>query len=210
MLAMGAYRKLADTYARRAIVTTTKGDWIQTFTERQFWPLDPRPEHVVIEDIAHALSMTCRYGGHCKKFYSVAEHSVLVAQAVRTMGGDTTEQFMALLHDAGEAYLCDLPRPVKPWIEGFKAMEDRIEDVIAIAFGLETLRKTPRIAEADLRILVDETAAVMGTESMDWHRQIGKPLNVDVQGLNPAEAERWFLQAFSEIGAAAGFSQENK
>lgn len=59
-----------------------RGDWIQTFTGRRFWPLDPRPEDVCIEDIAHALSLKCRFGGHCTRFYSVAEHSVHVSNYV--------------------------------------------------------------------------------------------------------------------------------
>ena len=63
-------------------VSARKGDWMQTYTGRQFWPIDPRANEVHIEDIAHALSMMCRYNGHCRTFYSVAEHSVLVSQHV--------------------------------------------------------------------------------------------------------------------------------
>jgi hypothetical protein len=75
-----------------------RGDWMQTFTGRRFWPLDPRGEDVLIEDIAHALSLLTRYGGHCTRFYSVAEHSVLLARAA------TPENALwLLLHDASEA-----------------------------------------------------------------------------------------------------------
>ena len=59
-----------------------KGGWIQTYTGRQFWPMDPRSHEVFIEDIAHSLSMMCRYAGHCERFYSVAEHSILLARHV--------------------------------------------------------------------------------------------------------------------------------
>ena len=59
-----------------------KGDWILTYSGIEFWPLDPRPEDVRIEDIAHALSMQCRFAGHCDRFYSVAEHSIRVADLV--------------------------------------------------------------------------------------------------------------------------------
>lgn len=59
--------------------TERAGDWMQTFTGRQFWPMDPRPEDLDILDIAHALSLLCRFGGHCQRFYSVAEHSVHVS-----------------------------------------------------------------------------------------------------------------------------------
>jgi len=58
------------------------GDWIQTFSGLQFWPLDPRPDEINIEDIAHALSLQCRFGGHCNRFYSVADHSIHVSMLV--------------------------------------------------------------------------------------------------------------------------------
>ena len=86
------------------------GDWIQTMSGVIFYPLDPRPEEIRIEDIAHALSHQCRFAGHCREFYSVAEHSVRVSR-------ELPQEFMlwGLLHDASEAYLVDLPRPIKRW-----------------------------------------------------------------------------------------------
>ena len=85
-----------------------KGDWIQTFTGRAFYVLDPRPEDVDIEDIAHALSMQCRFAGHCREFYSVAQHSVTASWLV-----PPEDALWGLLHDAAEAYVVDLPRPIK-------------------------------------------------------------------------------------------------
>ena len=77
--------------------------FVSTFSGGRFHPLKPRIEEVRIEDIAHALSLKCRYSGQCARFYSVAEHSVLVAALV-----EPRWQPAALLHDAGEAYLADL------------------------------------------------------------------------------------------------------
>ena len=79
--------------------TSRNGDWLQTFTGKAFFPLDPRPEEMDIFDIAHALSNLCRYGGHCNKFYSVAEHSVLVSILCRLYYGEQVA-LQGLLHDA--------------------------------------------------------------------------------------------------------------
>ncbi len=171
------------------------GDWIQTFTERQFWPLDPKPEDVCIEDIAHSLSLTCRYGGHCKRFYSVAEHSIHVATGVEMGGGDYLECLRALLHDAGEAYLCDIQRPIKPFIIGFAEIEARVEEAIGEAFNIEMV-KSPLIKDIDTRIVVDEVEAVVGKASMDWHRQLGAAVGIRIPAWAPEDAERRFLSEF--------------
>jgi len=82
------------------------GDWIQTYTGKRFWPLDPRPEDVDILDIAHSLSLLCRFTGHTSSFYSVSQHSILVAQEV-----PKRLRLWALFHDAAEAYIGDIARP---------------------------------------------------------------------------------------------------
>src|SRR4051812_6540197 len=85
-----------------------KGDWMQTISGKAFFPLDPRPADVDIQDIAHALAFQCRFGGHVKEFYSVAEHSVRVSLICAH-----EDAKWGLLHDATEAYLSDIVRPVK-------------------------------------------------------------------------------------------------
>lgn len=89
------------------IVDKRRGDWMMTYSGRAFWPLDPRADEIDPLDIAHALSMLCRYGGHVRRFYSVAEHCVLMSHAVAP-----EHALWALLHDATEAYMVDLPRPI--------------------------------------------------------------------------------------------------
>ena len=107
-----------------------RGDWMQTFTGRKFWILDPRPEDIDIVDIARALSKQCRYAGHCLRFYSVAEHSVHLARAA-----SPDVAFEALMDDSPEAYLVDLIRPSKPAFPQYAAIENRIKAAIAARFG---------------------------------------------------------------------------
>lgn len=106
---------------------------ITTFSGRVMDPCNSSPSDFCRIDIAHALAMKCRYGGHCRFFYSVAQHSVLCAQAAERAGTDAR---WALMHDAAEAYLCDVPRPVKARIPGFDAMELRLLKSIAAWLGL--------------------------------------------------------------------------
>jgi hypothetical protein len=108
-----------------------KGGWIQTYSGRPFWPIDPRPEEIYIEDIAHALSLLSRYVGHCREFYSVAQHCVLVAHTVpRPLAME------GLLHDGSEAYISDIPSPAKEYLLDYQAVEARIEEAIAQKYGL--------------------------------------------------------------------------
>lgn len=168
------------------------GDWIQTFTGRQFWPLSPRPDDIDIRDIAHALSLQCRYAGHCSRFYSVAEHSVYVSRAVFE-----EHALAALLHDASEAYLVDVPRPIKSHLGGYKEAEAALEHVIALTYGVEHPWHSS-IKDADTRILMDEKAALMGPSPVAWSIDV-KPLGIAIEGWDPLRAEREFLGRFTEL-----------
>lgn len=166
--------------------------WIQTFTGRQFWPLNPRPEDVDLLDIAHALAMKCRYSGHTKRFYSVAEHSVHVSRHV-----PAEHALAALLHDAGEAYLPDVPRPIKPQMPGFKQIEERIDRAIATRFGC-AFPWPESVHRADIAILADEKAALMGPEPAPWHLPY-PPLGVKIECWDPEEAKWRFAVRFFNI-----------
>jgi len=91
-----------------------RGDWMTTATGRKVWPLDLRPDEVDLEDIAIALSNLCRFGGRCRQFYSVAQHSLWVADQVKELRPEL--ELCALLHDAAEAYVGDVVSPIKPWL----------------------------------------------------------------------------------------------
>ena len=172
-----------------------RGDWLQTFTGGQFWPMDPRPEEVYAEDIAHALSMACRYAGHCIRFYSVAEHSVLLSRAVAP-----EHRLWALLHDASEAYLVDVPRPVKPFLTNYREAEDRLMAIVCQCFGLPP-EIPAEVKRADSAILNDERAQNMRHSRHDWSID-PTPLGVTLQFWSPHQAEAEWLNALDNALAS--------
>jgi len=115
------------------------GGWSQSAGGRPFWACDPRPEDVHLDDIVHALSHLCRYGGHCRKFYSVLEHSVLVSMVVPTEHARD-----ALGHDFTEAYVVDVPRPLKRALKDYAAIEWRNWVAICSALGFSVVRPRRR------------------------------------------------------------------
>lgn len=171
----------------------TRGDWMQTYTGRRFYPLAPFSEDVHPADIAHALSLLCRYGGHVERFYSVAEHCVLMSHAV-----PPEDALWALLHDATEAYVVDVPRPLKRSLPDYRAIENRVMVAIVVRFSLESLAMPDSVHDADNRILLDETAALMPNRE-PWQVDELEPLGVSIAGWAPAEAERRYLGRLAEL-----------
>lgn len=187
-----------------AAAPTRRGDWIQTFSGREFYPMDPRPEDIDIIDIAHQLAMTCRYGGAVKRFYSVAEHSVLLACYVERMKPERKDlALQALLHDAAEAYICDIPRPLKRSVQmaGYVEAEMAIEEAIEAAFNLPYPGKGPDpwLHDIDTRIMIDEASVLLNHVTNEWHHKLGEPLGVDVIGLSPEKARGDFLVCFDRL-----------
>jgi uncharacterized protein len=172
-----------------------KGDWIQTYTGRVFWPLDPQPEDVDIRDIAHALANQCRFAGHCREFYSVAQHSVLVALAL-----PPELQVYGLLHDAAEAYLVDLPRPVKRSVKGYLEAEEKVLEAIAQHF--EILLPIPEAVFAeDNNALLTEKRDLMAPCPKNWSFPPGVKLWEEaIDPLRPWDAELSFLRMADRLG----------
>jgi hypothetical protein len=171
------------------------GDWIQVHSGGQAYPMDLRPSEVEITDIAHSLAMQCRYTGHCLRFYSVAEHSVLMARHfIKT--GMAEYALPALLHDATEAYLTDVPRPVKPFLQGYREAEQRAWLAIADRFALDPVLSA-HVSDADARILVDERAQNMAPSAVEWSNMPSpEPLGVTLQFWTPEQAEAEFLRCY--------------
>lgn len=169
-----------------------RGNWMQTFTGKQFFPLDPRPADVDIVDIAHALSMQCRYNGHVERFYSVAEHCVLVSQVV-----SPEHALWGLLHDATEAYVGDMVRPLKLHMPAYCEVEDRVMVAIAEKFSIDQTMPQ-EVKNADSRLLLDERAALMGQPAGDW-AIAGEPFGVQIQAWSPHLARAKYLRRFNEL-----------
>jgi uncharacterized protein len=173
------------------------GQFMQTYTGGIFYPMDPDPEEVHILDIAHSLSMQCRYAGHSLRFYSVAEHCVLLARKAQELQHMKRTVANLLLHDAAEAYLVDVPRPIKPFLVGYPEMERKVDAAIRAHFGLEPDHGLLTKAY-DEAILHDEKAQNMAPCSEPWNLR-GKPLGVDLQFWPPHLAEDQFMALAREL-----------
>ena len=165
-------------------------------------PFDPDPEQLEPGDIARALGNQCRFGGHCRAFSSVAQHSVIVSRLVEDRGGDAEDAFAALMHDATEAYLGDTPHPLKhrsPLGAAFRAAEERLEEAIRARFAIKA--DVPEIKRADRALLATERRA-FSDEAWHWPELEGvEPLDLDLTGWSPDEAARAFAERYAELDA---------
>lgn len=168
------------------------GNWIQTISGRAFWPLDPRSEEIDIDDITWALSMQCRFAGHVRQFYSVAEHSVHVSFNV-----PAEYALWGLLHDATEAYLTDLVQPLKVCIPQYKEWEDALMQCICHRFNL-TWPMPPEVKSIDYRILFTEKQVLLNPCEREWSSH-AEPLSLYLPCWSPAEAQRYFKSRFMEL-----------
>lgn len=169
--------------------------FIQTYTGRRFYPLDPNPDDVCIEDIAHALAMICRFNGHTREFYSVAEHSVLGSYVVPKF-----EALAFLLHDSTEAYIADVSRPVKrtPEMAAYRTAEARLANTIAPVFGLERdAFYSPYVAATDQAMLALEARSLLPYDP--WMDDLPASADVTLELWGPSEAERRFLARYEEL-----------
>lgn len=188
---------LKSSAAKQKLVPT--GNWIQTFSGGRYWPINPRAEDVRLADIAHALANQCRFAGHVREFYSVAQHSVLVSCIC-----DPSDRMWGLLHDSPEAYMCDLPRPVKydPEMGIYKIIEQRNEDAIVKHFNLPP-GEPASVKAADKRLLFTERRDLLPPlewESDNWGMGLeGRPLPVRIIPWSPKHAEKMFLKLYEEL-----------
>ena len=171
--------------------------FIQTYTQRLVNPLALKIEDIDIIDIAHSLSLQCRFAGHCSRFYSIAEHSIYVSSLL-----PQKLKLAGLLHDASEAYLCDIPTPVKKQIKDYQNFEFALMDKIFRKFGILQSYKNQLITIADLTILYYEKKELMAnTKNFDYINWSEEQKNLDfkINTWNHRIAEYRFLNLFNAL-----------
>ncbi len=186
------------------------GDWLLTFSGLKFYPLDPRPEAVCLQDIAHALAHICRWTGHVSYHYSVAQHAVQVALAVEQMAPDLA--LLALHHDDAEAYLGDIARPWKRnlWVtqQDDDATVDEVEEgvraVILDALGVRVpaAEAWDVIRVADNRVLQAEAETLMPKHDEFPSFGIAPPA-CQLYQITPAQARDAFLMHHNRLASIA-------
>ena len=167
------------------------GDWMQTASGDRYWPLDPKDSEVNLFDVAIALSNICRFNGHVKKFYSVAQHSCLVHDVLHLF--ETRVQLLGLLHDVGEGYAGDVISPIKRTISNvFGPIEQRNRDSVFRRLGLQPCEDPPEVKDADLRLLMTEKRDVLNASPYDWGIN-AKPYDIHIDPWAPDKARDEFL-----------------
>lgn len=170
---------------------------ICTYSGVEFFPLSPTVETVFLADIAHGLANTCRYNGQCHSFYSVAQHSVLVSEMLEDTGVELAK--WGLLHDAAEAYVSDVCRPIKHLIPGYADIEARLMQVIASVFGLPS-EEPSAVKLADRMVFLAERNALF--PKIGWWNDkiegVDAP-KIDIVPWSPEEAEHMFVAQFRRL-----------
>ncbi|MGV3515597.1 phosphohydrolase [Luteitalea sp.] len=193
-----------------------QGSWIGLYSGRRLDPFDPHPEDIALEDIAHALSHAPRFTGHTTRLYSVAQHSVLCCRKVTEAANWHRDlrrplvarlvlecERQALLHDASEAYLCDLARPVKyhPGMAAYRDAEARLQAAIFRRFGVAEVMH-PAVKTIDDRMLVTEAQQLLtGQDLTDWQlERFGPPFAMQLTPWSPDDAKAAYLGEARRLG----------
>lgn len=181
-------------------------NWLQTYSGQIFDLDSPRPEMVRLEDIAHGLANLCRFGGQCRHFYSVAQHCVIGADHLRKIGGSygALRALCFLLHDASEAYVVDVPRPVKKILGlSYANLEDKVQAAILAAFNLAGPFKDNEgiIKVYDNTMLMTERRDLMN-HTLPW-REEGLPFPDVIRPWSPEVAERAYYTSVVEFAETA-------
>lgn len=177
---------------------------VQTRSGHYFDPQNASVSKIEIVDIAHSLSNICRYNGHCKRFYSVAEHAVLTYEIARKLWpNDLDVQWAALLHDASEAYVGDVTSPLKAQLPKYREIEDSIQDQIATEFNIVWSKHVKEaVHKVDVEALATEAPMLFkdvsswgALDGVDKHTELLR----DKFPLTPYSARELFLKTYTQI-----------
>lgn len=173
--------------------------YITTNHKIHFTPLEPKPEQILIEDIAHAQSLMTRANGHFPEFYSVAQHSIACASEALARGYSKRVALACLVHDGSEAYLSDITRPVKQVLEGYRTIEKKLQDAIYLRFlgSLPTKEELTQITDIDDTCLYYEFRHYMGEELLNHTPACYSTLQFTTRPF--AEVEQEFLELFEKL-----------
>jgi hypothetical protein len=172
---------------------------IVTFMGEEFTPLEPDINQIHIEDIAHALSLLCRANGHIVHFYSIAQHSINCANEAKAYGYSARIQLACLIHDASEAYISDITRPVKYYLSEYKVIEKRLQEVIYTRFLGEppNSNEFECVNQIDNDMLIHEFDALMKKRVYDSLPQIKSTPAFECRDFKEVENE--FLKSYYGI-----------
>ena len=180
--------------------------FIQTVSGRRVNPFALASDDIEIEDVAQALANQCRFGGHCRRFYSIAQHACLAADLLHGADGDAAAALWGLLHDASEAYLTDLPHPLKHFSELgrlYRVAEAHVQAAVIQRFGLEP-EAPPALHLVDRALLAAERRELMA-DAWAWPELEGvEPAAVTIDPWPPERAKREFLRRYRELEQLRG------
>lgn len=211
----------------RSPLPTVTEFMVETFSGRFVDTKRPRADQIALEDIAHALSQTCRYGGHCKHFYSVAEHAVYVSRRLEQKGYSRDVQLAGLHHDDAEAYLGDIPRPMKSLLgKVYKILTARMDKAVFDALFTENGKLTipsftfarfedwhDQIKDADNWLLLLEARDLLPSRGVNWTAAQQQAWGLERQGrivrppywtgqeMMPRDAKAFYLARHAELTA---------
>jgi hypothetical protein len=173
------------------------GGSIQTYSGRIFYPLDPREAEITLSDVAHGLAHKARFTGHTKTFYCTAEHSVRVSKCVEMLGGTLMQQFVALHHDDSDAYIPDVPTPLKVLEEFkfFRNVEKKIEEACYRKFGC-VVDDYSIVKKADIMLLLTEKRDLMPNQNKNWGKFKESPIPAPyrIKPWTPTKAKKEYLK----------------
>lgn len=171
-------------------------DFLLTASGKRFYPADPKPEMICLADIAQGLSQLCRFSGQTSVFYSVAQHCLHVSSILKRQGASIELQLAGLLHDASEAYMADVPRPVKIRLTNYREMEDTVVKVIFEKYKLN-FDLYHQVKEADIVALKTEFRDIIGVGTWEY-----PGIKEDITSLKPLSsiaAKATYLETFVNL-----------